>query len=125
MGTLTTKLTVSGSAADYGSALNLSVSDSLSVDSPSRGLSRIDVAAAATEVLFADSGANGTTFLYVKNNNTSGSGYVELQIDNGNATFGTLENGEWAWIPVDSNEGVQVLGAGATVEVEFAYWTRK
>ena len=125
MGTLTTKLTVSGSAADYGSALNLSVSDSLSVDSPSRGLSRIDVAAAGTEVLFADSGANGTTFLYVKNNNTSGSGYVELQIDNGNATFGTLENGEWAWIPVDSNEGVQVLGAGATVEVEYAYWTRK
>ena len=125
MGTLTTKLTVSGSAADYGSALNLSVSDSLSVDSPSRGLSRIDVEAAAVEPLFADSGANGTTFLYVKNNNTSGSGYVELQIDNGNATFGTLENGEWAWIPVDSNEGVQVLGAGATVEVEYAYWTRK
>jgi len=125
MGTLTTKLTVTGSSADYGSALTLSVSDTLTVEAPTQGISRVDVAAAGTEVLFADSGANGTTFCYIKNNNTTGSGYIDLQIDNGNATLGTLENGEWAWIPVDSNEGIQVLGAVATVEVEYAYWTRK
>jgi hypothetical protein len=124
MGTLTTKLTVSGTAADYGAALNLSVSDTLTVEAPNKSISRLDLAADATEVLFADAGADGTVFCYVKNNNTSGSGYLDLQTDNGNNTFGTLENGEWAWIPVDKNEGLQVLAKSATVEVEYAYWSR-
>ena len=124
MGTLTTKLTVSGTAADYGAAINLSVTDSLTVEAPSKGISRLDLESGSTEVLFADAGSNGTVFCYVKNNNTSGSGYLDLQTDNGNNTFGTLELGEWAWIPVDKNEGLQVIAGGATVEVEYAYWAR-
>ena len=103
MGTLTTKLTVTGSAADYGSALSLAASDSLSVSAPSKGISRVDVAAGGTETLIA-SGTAGTTFLYVKNNNTTGSGSVQLRNDAGN-DFGTLENGEWGWIPLDRNSG--------------------
>ena len=101
MGILTTKLTVSGTAADYGAAINLSVSDSLSVEAPSKGVSRVDVAAAATEVLKADAGADGTVFCYVKNNNSTGTASIDLQTDNGNNTFGTLQNGEFAWIPID------------------------
>ena len=101
MGTLTTKLTVTGSAADYGSTLSLSASNTLAVSSPSKGVSRVDVAAAATEVLLSDSGADGTVFFYVKNNNTTGTGSIDIQTDNGNNTYGTLNNGEFAWIPID------------------------
>ncbi len=124
MATITPKLTITGTAADWGAALNVSVSKTTTCESPSKGVSRVDVAAAGTEVLFADSGADGTTFCYIKNNNTTGTGSIDLQTDNGNNTFGTLNNGEFAWIPIDSNEGIQVLGVGATVEVEYAYWTR-
>ncbi len=124
MATLTTKLTVTGSSADYGAAVALSQTNTLDVSSPFKGISRLDLASGSTEVVYADAGSNGTVFCYIRNNNTTGSGYLDLQIDNGNNTFGTLENGEFAWIPVDKNEGVQVIAGGATVEVEYAYWSR-
>ena len=122
--TLTPKFTLTGSAADWGAARALSVTDTLTCEAPSKGIGRVDVGAGVTTVLYADSGGDGTTFVYVKNNNTSGSGSIDLQIDNGNYTFATLENGEFAWIPIDSNEGLQVLGVTATVEVEYGYWHR-
>ena len=124
MATLTAKLTVTGSAADYGAAFSLSQSNTLDVTSPSKGVSRLDVSAADTAVLKSDSGADGTVFCYVKNNNSSGTASIDLQTDNGNNTFGTLNNGEFAWIPIDSNEGIQVLGVDASVEVEYAFWSR-
>ena len=124
MGTLTAKLTVTGSAADYGAAVSLSQSNTLDVTSPSKGISRLDVASGGTEVLKADAGSNSTVFCYVKNNNSTGTGSIDLQTDNGNNTFGTLNNGEFAWIPVDNNEGIQVLGVDASVEVEYAFWSR-
>jgi hypothetical protein len=122
MATITTKLTVTGSAADYGAALALSATDSLSVTSPSKGVSRFDLAVGATSQLIA-SGTAGTSFLYIKNNNTTGSGSIQLRNDAA-ADFGTLENGEWAWIPLDRNTGFEVFGVGAICEVEYAFWTR-
>ena len=68
MGTLTTKLTVTGSSADYGAAVALSQTNTLDVSSPNKGISRLDLAAADVEVLFGDSGVNGTVFCYIKNN---------------------------------------------------------
>tara|TARA_X000001388_G_scaffold76785_2_gene75134 strand:- start:630 stop:1010 length:381 start_codon:yes stop_codon:yes gene_type:complete len=124
MATITPKLTVTGTAADWGASINLSVSGSLTTGSPSKGISKADVASGDTFIVMEDAAADGTTFVYIKNNNTSGSGYVELQSDDGNETFGTLNNGEFAWIPIDSNQGMQVLGAVSSVEIEYGYWTR-
>ena len=122
MGTRTTKLTVSGTAADYGAAINLSVSDSLSVEAPSKGVSRIDASAGVAVPLLA-AGSAGTTFFYIKNNNTTGTASLQIEVAGG-TDYGTLENGEWAWIPVDTQAGVSVVAAGATVEVEYAFWSR-
>lgn len=122
MATITTKLTVTGSAADYGAALALSVSDNLQVTAPSKGISRFDLAVGVNSVIL-DAGDAGTTFLYVKNNNTTGSGSIQIETAGG-TDYGTIENGEWAWIPIDTAVGCRLTGAGATVEVEYAFWSR-
>ena len=120
--TITPKFTLTGSAADWGAAIALSVTDTLTCEAPSKGLSRIDVAAAATPTLLA-AGSAGTTFFYIKNNNTSGTASVQIETAGG-TDFGTLENGEFAWIPVDDEAGLRLTGVTASVEVEYGYWHR-
>ena len=123
MGTLTATLTLNDTNT-FSDVLNFSVSKEITTAAPAQMLKLVSVASSATEVLYADSGGNGTAFVYIKNANTSNSYSVDIQIDNGNSTYGTLDNGEFAFIPVDTNEGVQVLGVGGTVSVEFAFFTK-
>lgn len=122
MATLTSTLTLSSSDVSS-DTLSLSVTATLTTTEPSIGPSRVSVADAATQVLYADSGAAGAVFMFIKNTNSSGSASLELKTDAGN-TFGSLENGEFCFIPVDANEGVEVTAAGAAVVVEYAYFTR-
>ena len=121
--TITPKLTVTGSSADWGNAISLSVTDTLTCEAPSKGIGRVDVTTSGSPVVLLAAGSAGTTFLYVKNNNTTGTGYIDIETD-GSAVFGTLHNGEFAWIPLDTAVGVEVNAVNATVEVEYAYWTR-
>ena len=79
MATLTPKLTLTGTAADFGAALALSVTGTLTVGAPSKGITREDVAAGATLDIYVNTSA-GTVYLYAKNNNTTGSGYVDIYI---------------------------------------------
>ena len=122
MGKITPKLSVSGTASDWGAAVAISVSDELTCEAPASGVSKIDLTAAGTFTPIA-AGSAGTTFLYVKNNNTSGSGSVQLEIAGG-TDFGTLENGEFAWIPIDTAAGCRFTGVTSTVEVEYAFFSR-
>ena len=111
-------------ATTFNDELNFSVSDSLSVTAPAQGLSLVNVATSATEVIYADSGSAGTAFVYIRNANTANSYSVDIQTDNGNTVYGTLDNGEFAFIPIDTNVGVQVTASGGTVAIEYAYWTK-
>ena len=111
-------------ATTFSDELNFSVSDSLSVTAPAQGLSLVSVADAGTQTIYADAGANGTAFIYIRNTNTSNSYSVDLRTVNGTNVFGTLDNGEFAFIPIDTNEGVQVTASGGTVAIEYAYWTK-
>jgi alpha-mannosidase len=108
----------------FSDEISFSVTDELTTAAPSQSLTKVDVASGAVQVLFADSGSDGTVFVYIKNTNTSNSYSIDIQSDNANAVYATLNNGEFAWIPIDANVGVQVYGIGGTVTVEYAYWTR-
>ena len=108
----------------FSDVINFSVTDELTTASPSQSLTKVDVASGAVQVIFADSGSAGTVFVYIKYTNTSNSYSIDIQSDDANAAYATLNNGEFAWIPVDTNVGVQVYGIGGTVTVEYAYWTR-
>ena len=108
----------------FSDEIHFSATDSLSVTAPAQGLTLVNVANTATATIYADAGSNGTAFVYIKNTNTSNSYSVDLRTVNGTNVFGTLDNGEFAFIPIDTNEGLQVLGVGGTVAVEYAYWTK-
>ena len=123
MATLTTKLTLTGSATDFGAALSLSEQNGLTVTEPMEGIGQFDLAAGANKVISA-AGSAGTVFCYVKNNNTSGSGTIQLARDTGSYEFGTLGNEEFAWIPIDNQVGIRIVGVTASVEVEYAFFTK-
>ena len=108
----------------FSDELNFSVTDNLTVTTPAAGLSLVSVASTATASIYADAGSNGTAFVYIKNTNTANAYSVDLRTINGTNVYGTLHNGEFAFIPVDANEGLQVLGVDGTVVVEYAYWTK-
>ena len=110
-------------ATTFSDELNFSVSDSLSVTAPAQGLSLVNVANSATEVIYADATTAGTAFVYIRNANTANSYSIDLKTDAG-TTYGTLDNGEFAFIPIDTNEGLEVTASGGTVAVEYAYWTK-
>ncbi len=107
----------------FSDEIHFSATDSLSVTAPALGLTLVNVANSATQVIYADSGSAGTAFVYIKNTNTSNSYSIDLKTD-GASTYGTLDNGEFAFIPIDTNEGLEVTAAGGTVAVEYAYWTK-
>ena len=122
MGTLKPTLTINDTTT-FSDPVNFSVTDELTTTAPAQSLSLVSVANAATEVLYADSGSAGTCFVFVKNTNTSNAYSIDLKTDGG-TTFGTLDNGEFAFIPIDTNEGLEVTASGGTVIVEYAYWTK-
>lgn len=122
MGTLKPTLTINDTTT-FSDPVNFSVNDELTTTAPAQSLSLVSVANSATAVLYADSGSDGTAFVFVKNTNTSNAYSIDLKTDAG-TTFGTLDNGEFAFIPIDTNEGLEVTAAGGTVVVEYAYWTK-
>ena len=122
MGTLKPTLTINDTTT-FSDPVNFSVTDELTTTAPAQSLSLVSVASSATAVLYADSGSAGTAFVFVKNTNTSNAYSIDLKTDGG-TTFGTLDNGEFAFIPIDTNEGLEVTAAGGTVIVEYAYWTK-
>jgi len=122
MATLTSTLTLSSTDVST-DALSLSVSATLTTANPVQGPSRVAVAVSDTQVLYADSTAAGSVYIYIKNCNTSGTGSIDLRNDAGN-TFGTLDPGEFAFFPADTDEGVEVFGMNEEVEVEYAYFTK-
>mgnify|MGYP003141644306 CR=1 FL=1 len=121
--TLTPTLTINDSTT-FSDTINFTVTDSLSVTTPSSSLTTVSVASTATASIYADSGSNGTAFVFIKNTNTANAYSVDLRTINGTNVYGTLHNGEFAFIPIDTNEGLQVLGVDGTVVVEYAYWTK-
>ena len=121
MATLTPTLTLVSADATT-DALSISVTDSLSVTAPSIGISRVTVATDAATQLLADTSSDGAAYLYIKNMDTTN--HVVLKNDAGN-TFGRLSAEEFAFVPVETNEGCEVQASGSPCVVEYAYWTKQ
>ena len=119
MATLTPTLTLVSADATT-DALSISVTDSLSVTAPSIGISRVTVATDAATQLLASS--DGAAYLYIKNMDTTN--HVVLKNDAGN-TFGRLSAEEFAFLPIETNEGCEVQASGSPCVVEYAYWTKQ
>ena len=122
MATLNATLTLASTDATS-DTLSMTVTDSLTVGAPSVGLSKKVIGGGASFNVYSDSDSDGSAYVYVKNANTSSAFTAELKND-GDAAFGTLHNEEFAFYPIDINEGLTVTASGGDVTIEYAYWTK-
>lgn len=147
MGTLTSKLTLTGSSSDYGAAIALSVTKALTVQKPFVGISKVvvdtttdhDSAQGVLNTVLPS--VDARRYLYIKHNGIDSTGAAttaNLLVKNFEgelAADGTqimsLKTGEWAFFPYDNgqdpsggDENALVLQASTgTIEVEYSYYT--
>lgn len=120
MATLKPTLTLVSTDA-VSDSLNFTVTDSLTVGAPTVSLSRLSIATGAASQLYADTAADGTVYFYLKN--TDDTNFIRVKTDAGN-NFLVLNAGEFAFMPVDTNEGLEVQADTAACVLEYAYWTK-
>ena len=131
MATITAQLTLSAAAGQVSTnALNLSESDTLTVDaSPMQGVSRIALEANSGSLTTLVASSAKTKLVYIKN--------TSLQTDGSTATTQAIEvsiggndvirinAGEWAFVPVVASAVVAAKGNDThTILAEFAFFTR-
>jgi hypothetical protein len=119
MATLTPTLTLVSSDA-LSDAISISETDSLTVTNPAE-TSKISVLhSGATELAAVSVGAY---YLYVKNVSSTNSKPVDIRIAAGTA-FGQIATGEFAFIPMKVNLGVELIAIDETVTCEYAIFKK-
>jgi hypothetical protein len=118
--TLTPTLTLNslGATSD---TLNMSVTDTLLLSGNIAEFSRVNVLHTAPTVL--QPASTGTFYLYVKNIGTN-SRVVDIQIAD-DSVFASLAVGEFCFIPMKINVGIELLALVGTEEVEYGYWGKR
>jgi len=119
MATLTPKLTLTGSADDFGAALSLAVTDTLTVGEPTQGLSRITITTADDQELVATAG--GVKYFYARN--TDATNFVVLQTV-ASQQYARLSPGEFCFFPINDGNGLEARADTASCILEFGYWTK-
>ena len=129
MATLTPKLTLTGTAADFGSALALSVSKALTVEKPYVGISRETVTTTGGNHIIVPS-IDARRFVYIKHTGVDSAGAATTQDlfleSSDSVKVGVLKTGEFCFMPIDDNDGVTLLqleAASGTIIAEYAYFT--
>ena len=118
--TLIPTLTLSSITATS-DTLNVSVTNTLKLSGFSSEFSRVNVLHTAPTVL--QPASTGTYYLYVKNIGTN-SRVVDIQIAD-DSVFASLAVGEFCFIPMKANVGIELLALAGTEEVEYGYWEKE
>lgn len=119
MATLKPTLTLTSTDATS-DTLNFTVSDSLTVTSPSVGLSRKTITTADNQEL-VDEATSGVFYFYAKN--TDASNFVILQTT-ASVQYARLSPGEFAFFPVNDGNGLEARADTADCILEYAYWKK-
>lgn len=130
MATLTPTLSLSSTDASS-DKISFSVTDSLSVDLPSKGISRINATNAGASSVIVPAGT-AIAYLYVKHTGTTDGSTATTQLvdieDTDNVAFARLGAGEFAFLPYNkagASKGVQLQVAHASVvQMEYAFFTK-
>ena len=121
MATLTAALTLTSAAGDITSdALAVSVSDALTVTTPSVGLSRTTITTADNQEL-VDEATSGVFYFYAKN--LDATNFVILQTT-ASVQYARLSPGEWCFFPINDGAGLEARADTASCVLEYAYWTK-
>ena len=122
MANLTPRLTLTGTAASFGSAVNLSVDDTLVVGAPFSGVSRISIATSIQDItsdLKTTQAAH--TFVYLKNTDNTNIITISTGAD---VAFATLNPGEFMFFPLKGTVGLRATDNTAACILEYAYFSR-
>ena len=125
----TTTATITLSSADLtGDALALSTTATLTKAGTATGLdqttgvSRKFFATAQTAynlVAAADYTADKAHKVYIKNTSTTASEYITLEVGSTNLSLGRLYAGDWALIPFDGNNDIDIDTSDVNMTVEY------
>ena len=118
MATLTPTLTLTSSDTSSDS-LALTVTDSLTVTVPNVDVQRESIPTSFTEILSSDVQA---TYVYFKN--TDSSNIVVLREGVGNQSIIDLAAGEFCFLPLKANVGIDAQSVGGACVLEYGYWTK-
>tara|TARA_R100001463_G_scaffold61900_3_gene114774 strand:- start:1102 stop:1482 length:381 start_codon:yes stop_codon:yes gene_type:complete len=97
--------------------LDIQVDAALTYDDQNVVTNTISVATGADSTIFADTGVDGTVYIYLKN--TDPTNFIVIKNDTHSSPIGRVNAGEFAFLPVDTNEGLKVRAAGDACIVEY------
>ena len=131
MATLTPTLTLVSASGDSatGEALSLSVTDTLTIVSPSIGLSKVTATTTgANQIIVPDVDATRYFYCYNTGKDSGGSTITtDLKVEETDENwFSRLGPGEFLWVPLNADGGhkIQLESTGGTIVAEYAYWTK-
>ena len=119
MATLTPTLTLASTDATS-DALSISVTDTLTVTTPTVGLSRTTITTADNQEL-VDEATSGVFYFYARNKDASN--FVILQTT-GSVQYARLSPGEFCFFPINDGNGLEARADTASIELEYAYWKK-
>ena len=128
MATLTPTLTLTSTDATT-DQLSFSVTDSLSVTSPSVGLSKVVVTTAGASTIIVPN-LDATRYFYLKHTGVDSTGSAvttDIKVEEADENwFSRLAPGEFLWVPLNADGGhlIQLETTGGTIVAEYAYWTK-
>ena len=111
-------------------ALNVSITDRLTVKAPSQGLSTIIADTTGANNIIVPANDNKQTWVYIRHTgttdgSTAATAHCDIEIT-GDVPAGTLKPGEFCFFPFCGNgasKGVQLQAVGSSVQIEYGYWS--
>ena len=96
--------------------LDETITAALTYDDTEVTTNTITVASVLDLQIYADAGTDGTVYVYLKNTDTTN--FIVIKNDAGNP-IGRVNAGEFAFLPVNTNEGLEVQADTSACVVEF------
>jgi hypothetical protein len=146
MATLTPTLTLSSTDVFADQPLNLSVTDSLTVQAPMTDISRMNtddivVSGSAAGIILVETVSTDVYYVYIKHTGLQSDGvaaatasdYIIITNADGDTDFARLYPGEFCFFPLNPMEGadggietggLKVEAASSEVQINYAYWKR-
>ena len=119
MATLTPTLTLVSTDA-FSDELNFSVTDSLTVEALSQGLTKQTITTSDDQEL-VDKAESGVFYFFAKNHDSTN--FFILQTTN-SEQYARLSPGEFCFFPINDGNGLEARADTASCVLEYAYWAK-
>ena len=119
MATLTPTLTLASTDA-FSDELNFTVSDTLTVEALSQGLTKQTITTADNQEL-VDNGVSGVFYFFAKNHDSTN--FVILQTT-ASEQYARLSPGEFCFFPINDGNGLEARADTASCILEYGVWKK-